>query len=152
MQATDLAPQLAAVMRHLMANTGQGFFHEVERLELSLSQIKTLMFMSDHEPETLKAISEEVGLSLPGVSRAIDGLHKRGMVKRVEDTTDRRAKRVSLTAKGRRTVEGLMELRLAGLRDFLDQLSDDEREALARGLDPLMERPEIAALIPGGNG
>jgi len=149
MQATDLAPQLGALMRHLLVNTGQGFFHEVERLELSLSQIKTLMFMADREPETLKAISEEVGLSLPGVSRAIDGLHKRGMVKRVEDPVDRRAKRVSLTAKGRRTVEGLMELRLAGLRAFVDGLTDDEREALARGLEPLMERQEIAALIPG---
>ena len=132
-------------MRHLMANTGQGFFHEVERLELSLSQIKTLMFMSDHEPETLKAISEEVGLSLPGVSRAIDGLHKRGMVKRVEDPADRRAKRVSLTAKGRRTVEGLMELRLAGLRAFLDQL---ERRR-ARGARP---RPRPLDGAPGDRG
>ena len=70
----------------------------------------------------MKAISEEVGLSLPGMSRAVDGLDKRGMVKRAEDPTDRRAKRVTLTAKGRRTMEGLMELRLAGLRAFVTEL------------------------------
>lgn len=133
-----------------MASTGRGFFHEVERLGLSLSQIKTLAFMADREPGTLKAISDELGLSLPGVSRAIEGLHKRGMVKRVEDPDDRRAKRVSLTAKGRRTFEGLMALRVAGLREFAAGLTDEERRALARGLEPLMERPEIAALIPGG--
>lgn len=141
---------LGAVTRHLMTATGKGFFHEVEHLGLSLSQLKTLQFMADREPGTLKAISDELGLSLPGVSRAVDGLHKRGMVKRVEDPEDRRAKRVSLTAKGRRTFEGLMALRIAGLRDFVTALGDDERRALAAGLEPLMERPEIAALASGG--
>jgi DNA-binding MarR family transcriptional regulator len=72
------------------------------------------------------------------------------MVTRVEDPDDRRAKRVSLTAKGRRTFEGLMAARIAGLREFAAGLTDEERSALARGLEPLMERPEIAALIPGG--
>ena len=159
MQATDapkqvladkLALDLGAVMRHLIANTGRDFFHEVERLDLSLSQIKTLQFMADHEPGTLRAISDELGLSLPGVSRAIDGLHKRGMVKRVEDPDDRRAKRVSLTTKGRRTFDGLMALRVAGLREFVAGLTAEEGEALELGLRPLMERPEMAALRPGG--
>jgi MarR family 2-MHQ and catechol resistance regulon transcriptional repressor len=146
----DLALSLGALTRYLMTSTGRGFFHEVERLGLSLSQLKTLQFMAGQEPGTLKAISDELGLSLPGVSRAIDGLHKRGMVTRVEDPDDRRAKRVSLTAKGRRTFEGLMAARIAGLREFAAGLTDEERSALARGLEPLMERPEIAALIPGG--
>lgn len=160
MQATDAPKQvsadklvldLGAVMRHLITATGRDFFHEVERLDLSLSQIKTLQFMADSDPGTLRAISDELGLSLPGVSRAIDGLCKRGMVKRVEDPDDRRAKRVSLTAKGRRTFDGLMALRVAGLREFVADLTAEEREALELGLKPLMERPELAALIPGGN-
>jgi len=159
MQATDapkqasadkLALDLGAVMRHLITHTGRDFFHEVERLDLSLSQIKTLQFMADREPGTLRALSDELGLSLPGVSRAIDGLHKRGMVKRVEDPDDRRAKRVSLTAKGKRTFDGLMALRVAGLREFVADMSAEERDALERGLRPLMERPDIAALRPGG--
>ena len=137
-------------MRHLITATGRDFFHEVERLDLSLSQIKTLQFMGSHDPGTLRAISDELGLSLPGVSRAVDGLHKRGMVKRVEDPDDRRAKRLSLTAKGRRTVEGLTALRIAGLREFVAGLSAEERKALELGLKPLMERPEIGALRPGG--
>ena len=140
MQATDAPTQaiadelvlsLGAVMRHLMTTTGRSFFHEVERLGLSLSQVKTLQVMADREPSTLKSISDELGLSLPGVSRAVDGLHKRGLVKRVEDPEDRRAKRVSLTAKGRRTFAGLLELRLAGLRDFVAGL--DPRGARRAG-------------------
>ena len=71
-------------MRHLLVSTGRDFFQEVERLGLSLSQIKTLQLMSDREPDTIGALAADLGLSLPAVSRAVDGLHKRGLVKRVE--------------------------------------------------------------------
>ena len=146
----ELASSLGTVMRYLMANTGRDFIQEVERLGLSLSQIKTLQLMADAEPSTVGALADAVGLSVPAVSRAVDGLYKRGLVKRVEDSADRRAKRVSLTAKGRRTFEGLLALREAGLRDFVDQLSEDDRAALAQGIEPLLRRPEISALAKGG--
>ncbi len=137
-------------MRYLVANTSRDFIQEVERLGLSLSQIKTLHLMADAEPSTLGAMADDLGLSLPAVSRAVDGLHKRGLVKRVEDSVDRRAKRISLTAKGRRTFEGLLALRVAGLRAFVDGLDQDEREALAQGIEPLLRRPEISALANYG--
>ena len=142
----ELTLSLAALMRHLLVSTGRDFFQEVERLGLSLSQIKTLQLMSDREPDTIGALAADLGLSLPAVSRAVEGLHKRGLVKRVECSSDRRAKRVSLTAKGRRTVESLVALRVAGLRRFVEGLEPHERDALAEGLGPVLERPEIAPL------
>lgn len=132
-------------MRHLMTATGRDFFREVERLGLTFSQIKVLMLLADREPVTLGAVSDGLGLSLPAVSRAVEDLVQRGMVKRVEDRDDRRARRVSPTAKGRHTVEGLTELRLAEIRQFVRSLEPEERAALAAGLEPLMQRPEIAA-------
>ncbi len=133
-------------MRHLLVSTGRDFFQEVERLGLSLSQIKTLQLMSDREPDTIGALAADLGLSLPAVSRAVESLHKRGLVKRVECSSDRRAKRVSLTAKGRRTVESLVALRVAGLRRFVEGLESHERDALAEGIGPVLERPEILPL------
>lgn len=157
MQATDAPTHtstegatlaLAALVRHLMTGTGGGFFRELERLDLSLSQCKSLHLLGEREVASLKTISDEIGLSLPAVSRAVEGLVQRGMVKRAEDPDDRRAKRVTITAKGRRTFEGLLELRVAGIRAFVEGLEEHEREALADGLRPLMERPEIGALAP----
>ena len=144
----DRPSALGALMRHLMANTGRDFFHEVERLDLSLSQIKTLQFMADHEPGTLRAISDELGLSLPGVSRAIDGLHKRGIVKRTEDPDDRRARCLTLTAKGARTMEGWTALRLAGIRAVRGGPRAGRARGAVPGLKLLAERPEIAAHPP----
>jgi len=144
----DVAVSLTALMRHLVSDTGRDFFKEGERQGLTFSQIKSLNLLAQRDPMTLKAISDEIGLSLPAISRGVDSLVKKDLVRRAEDPTDRRAKRVSLTAKGRRTFEGLLELRLAGVRAFVNGLAQDERDALAGGLAPLMERPEIGALAP----
>jgi DNA-binding MarR family transcriptional regulator len=151
-QAPDVEPTtqaLAAVLRHLVARTEADLFREVERLGLSFSQIKCLRVLVDHAPASVGGVSDEIGLSLPAVSRAIDCLVQRGLVKRIEDPEDRRAKRLTLTAAGRKTFAGLLELRLAGIRAFVDSLEAGEREALDSGLRPLMQRPEIAARAPG---
>ena len=151
-QAPDLeatAQALTAVLRHLVARTEADLFREVERLGLSFSQIKCLRVLADHAPASVGRVSDEIGLSLPAVSRAIDGLVQRRFVKRIEDPEDRRAKRLTLTTKGRKTFAELRELRLAGIRAFVDSLDADELEALEGGLRPLMQRPEIAARASG---
>jgi DNA-binding MarR family transcriptional regulator len=61
-------------------------------------------------------------------------------VTREEDLLDRRSKRLALTRKGRRTHDQLYALRLAGLREFVDGLEAEERDALAAGLAPIARR------------
>jgi DNA-binding MarR family transcriptional regulator len=70
----------------------------------------------------------------------VDALVQRGYVRRAEDSSDRRVKRLSLTAKGRRTIERLMEIRARDFEAALETLTDDERERLARALEPILER------------
>ena len=65
---------------------------------------------------------------------------QRGYVRRAEDSADRRVKRLSLTAKGRRTIDRLLEIRVAELGAVLETLTDDERERLARALEPILEK------------
>jgi DNA-binding MarR family transcriptional regulator len=135
-------------MNHLLTVTGRAFFQAVDDLGLSFSQIKLVGLLGDAaEPVSLGALSDKLGLSLPAVSRAVDGLVKRGFVKREEDPLDRRSKRVRLTASGRRSWERFTAVRLAGLRDFVEGLEPAEREALAQGLEPIGRREEIAAQV-----
>ena len=63
-----------------------------------------------------------------------------GYVRRAEDSADRRVKRLSLTAKGRKTIEHLVEIRARDFERALETLTDDERERLARALEPILER------------
>jgi DNA-binding MarR family transcriptional regulator len=138
---SELASSLATVLTHVLTSTGRDFFQAVDELGLSLTQIKALRALIDaEEPLSIKALADELGLSFPAVSRAVDGLVRRGFVTRAEDPDDRRSKRLALTAKGRRTHDKLYALRVAGLREFVEDLDPDEREALAAGLAPIARR------------
>jgi DNA-binding MarR family transcriptional regulator len=144
----EVVDLMAGVTRYLMTATGRDLFRAIEELDLSLSQIKILDLLSQPDPPTtLRAVSDVLGLSLPAVSRAVDGLVKRGFVSRDEDPSDRRCKLIAVTAKGRRSGEQLLAIRAAGMRKFVATLEPEERDALAAGLRPLAQRPEIAALV-----
>ena len=139
--AAELTSTLTAILSHLLTSTGRDFLQAVDELELSLTQIKSLRALMDaDEPLSVKALGDELGLSLPAISRALDGLVQREFVTRAEDPADRRSKRLALTRKGRRTHDQLYALRVAGLREFVEDLDPHEREALAAGLVPIARR------------
>ncbi|HEY6775481.1 MAG TPA: MarR family transcriptional regulator [Thermoleophilaceae bacterium] len=136
-----LTQDLTALMRHLLITTSRDFFAELEKAGISLTQIKSLTMLAEcDEPMSVKALSDLMGLSLPGISRAVEGLVQRGEIKRVEDTDDRRRKLLSITPRGRRTYERLLATRMEGVRRFVDELDPEEQEALSRGLSALAGR------------
>jgi MarR family transcriptional regulator for hemolysin len=139
--ADDLTHSLTALMKHLMVTTGRDFFAEMEKIGVSLTQAKSLMLLTEAErPMSVKSLSDAMGLSLPGVSRSVDAMVQRGEVTREEDPRDRRCKMLSVTPRGRRLYQRLMAVRLAGVRRFVEELDQDEKEALAHGLDAVAGR------------
>ena len=121
-----------------MTYTGRDFFKAIDDLGLSLTQIKAAQLLAEaDEPLSLGAIGDYLGLSLPAMSRAVDGLVKRGLCTREEDPTDRRSKRIVITARGRRLYERLHEIRVAGIRDWAKSLDPAERDALLEALRPI---------------
>jgi DNA-binding MarR family transcriptional regulator len=137
----ELAQHLAALTKHLLVISGRDFFAELERTGMSLTQLKGLGVLAEaDEPMSVKVLSDAIGLSLPGVSRAVEGLVQRGELAREEDTRDRRCKLLSITPRGRQSYERLLAMRLAGAHTFVDELEPDERRALALGLDAVAGR------------
>lgn len=127
-----------------MVDTGRDFFVALEKEGMSVSQVKCLMVLSEsNAPLPVTELSDRLGLSLATVSRSVEALVQRGAVDRVEDPRDRRSKLISVTARGSRTYETLLEVRLAGLRRFVKGLERDERENLAAALTPIVERLEL---------
>lgn len=134
-QADPTAVRLGALLRRLLLVGGHDFLQRLDDLELSLSQVKALHLLGEDEGDrTLKDLGDLLGLSLPAVSRAVDGLVKRGLVDRAEDADDRRFKRVRATDRGRRITRELVEVRLAGLADFVAGLDERQRKALDEAL------------------
>lgn len=143
MQApADTARCLGEFIRFLTQSTGNQFVQAVEEAGLSLTQLKAMHVLSaaDEDLSTGGLAERLGGLSLPTLSRAVDSLVQRGYVKRTEDANDRRIKRLRLTAKGRKTIDRLIEIRAAELEAGLETLTDEEREQLARALEPILAR------------
>jgi DNA-binding MarR family transcriptional regulator len=138
-----LATDLALLMKHLLVSSSRDFFAAVEQTGLTFTQVKCLHLLADStEPLPISALSETTGLSGPAISRAVDGLVQRGEVKRTEDPRDRRSKLLTVSARGRRTVERFLALRFAGVKRFVEGLTDEERQSLASGVGPLARRLE----------
>lgn len=148
--AAELAKQLAGFFRYVTTTCDGEFLEEVSGLDLSLGQVKvlSLLAMRSDEP-SVKALADELGISLPAASRAIDPLVQRKLVARTEDSDDRRVKRIGLTTRGRTLVERIIALRVASLEGVIDQLSEPQRRKLAAALDALRDQPEIARFYPG---
>jgi DNA-binding MarR family transcriptional regulator len=141
---TGLVRDLGAFAKFILHAGGRDFYAAVGELDLSISQIRILHLLTrEVEAASLKTLADAIGLSLPAVSRSIDGLVHRGLVTREENADDRRLKSVRATAEAHDLVDRLTELRLAGIAEFVSTLSDEERADLSNALSPVVAR------IPG---
>jgi DNA-binding MarR family transcriptional regulator len=146
-QDAELVRSLGGFAKFMLQAGGRDFYRAVGELELSISQIRMLHLLTGPlEEASLKTLSDEIGLSMPAVSRSVDALVQRGLVTRTESTSDRRHKAVRATEEALRLTERLIELRVAGITDFVTTLTGDQRRDLAKALAPIVAREDIAPM------
>jgi DNA-binding MarR family transcriptional regulator len=150
----ELTRDMYALASYLMRTANMGTFNAIADLDLSFTQIKALCALETAgEERSVKALADSLGVSLPTMSRAVDGLFERGLVGREEDPGDRRMKRVRLTDTGRRVPNALNEARLSALAELMGSLEDEEASALAHALALILQRrSEIADYRPTETG
>jgi DNA-binding MarR family transcriptional regulator len=150
----SLTRDMFALASYLMRTANVGTFNAIAELDLSVTQLKTLCALDAHgEERSVKALAESMGVSLPTMSRAVDGLFERGFLLRDEDPVDRRMKRLRLTDAGRRVPLALNEARLSALHELISSLGEEEAGALEHALALILEqRGDIAACRPAEKG
>ena len=137
----ELAGDLLQLWHHLMRGSSQHLYALIGELDISITQMKTLHALDDCADEvSVKELADRLGLSLPGASRMVDGLLRRGWLERREDPDDRRMKRVGITAAGRTIINRIETARLAGLEDYSASLSPEQRATLSSALSDLPHR------------
>jgi DNA-binding MarR family transcriptional regulator len=150
--AENLVENLAAFLHFVFKTCGPkgGMLEVIDELGLSLTQLKAIQLLSTAEPAemSLKQLGDSLELSLPAISRAVDGLVHRGLVTRTEDETDRRSKLIRPTKQADQLVARLIEIRFSQLGEFVDSLNPRERSKLVAALAVLVERDDIAELLP----
>jgi MarR family transcriptional regulator, lower aerobic nicotinate degradation pathway regulator len=89
-----------------------------------------LMALDQGSHETQGAIADALGYDRGQLVGLLDELEERGLVERQRDPNDRRRHLVQLTADGKRRLRRLRSLSQALEDDFLEPLTDAERQKL----------------------
>ena len=107
--------------------------------ELSVPQFRTLLFVNRHEGASLSNVAEHIGLTLPSMSKLVDGLVMRDFIVRRTHQDDRRRMTLALTERGETTLRQARERTHAYLTERLSSFSETERGTVARGMRILKE-------------
>jgi DNA-binding MarR family transcriptional regulator len=144
-QATVASPQqladaLVKLSNHVNRTASPDMFRVLGEVGLSFTQMKALFLLQEQDEMTVKDIAARLSMSLPAMSRSVDGLVQRGFVARRESEIDRRSRQIALLPEGREVLDRVTAARENALVAFAAELSDAERTALHAALLPIAER------------
>lgn len=147
-EAQETAARISALLRHLFLYDRGNLLRVIEESGLSMAQCKALLELGGlgeaAEARQVSELADTLGVSVPSMSRAVDGLVKKRLASRVEDREDRRVRRVAITAEGKKLVDTLVVVRQAGMETFAASLTAAQRRKLDAAVDALMDRADIA--------
>lgn len=101
---------------------------------LSMPQFSLLMQLHHKGACGMSTVSEGFDITPAAASQLVDKLVHGGLIQRVEDSNDRRAKLLSLTDKGHELIKRGMIQRYRWVEDLAGKLSAEERAQVSEAL------------------
>jgi DNA-binding MarR family transcriptional regulator len=133
---TEVIQEWSEVFMH---RSGREFRHFMDTSGLSFSQVNVLMRLFHGAICDVSGIGEEMGVSNPAASQAVERLVQMGMIERTEDPDDRRSKRLALTEKGCAMVESGIKDRSQWIKDLAVTLTKEQQQTVISALTILTE-------------
>jgi DNA-binding MarR family transcriptional regulator len=103
-------------------------------LNLSLSQLRALSYLTAHPGAPLTGVADYVGVALPSASVLVAGLERRNLVVRLAASGDRRLARLRATVKGKAALRKATDAARRVLAKRLAHLPPRERAAVTRAM------------------
>ena len=122
-----------------MRRSGRDFKRFMDETGLSFSQLNVLMRLYHGGNSGVSEIGEQMGVTSAAASQAIDRLVLAGLIEGTEDPSDRRAKRLALTPKGRTLIEKGNEARSQWVEGLTDALTPEQQSMTISALTLLTE-------------
>lgn len=135
----------------LIKTCSQLMMSDAGRLLLTLSrgEFGALMYLAENDGGvTSTMISEALGIGPGGVANVLKALEKKGLVKKEQDTRDKRANCVTITPKGAKLLNGRYEQIRQSVASVMETMGEAECAALNSGLEKLRD---IAQAQDGDN-
>jgi DNA-binding MarR family transcriptional regulator len=126
--------RLPVLLRRAWYGLNQAFRQRVHFLKITPDQFSILRWLSEGDPQglTQRTITDLMASDPNTITSTLARMETNGLIERRPHETDRRAHRVRLMPKGRRTFEKARKVAMELQTGILESLSEDER---ARFLD-----------------
>ena len=145
----EMGALIGELMKHVNRRSAGETLAILNEAGLTLPQLVTLHILDQCGVRTVTAISSALRLSPAAASHLVDRLVVAGFVGRIEDPDDRRQKRVTITATGRRLVERVERERTREMTDAVAGLSPEVcrqfSKVLVRVIEELSSLPKDAS-------
>ena len=112
---------------------------------VSVPGLRVLVMVRTSGKLNLSAVAEALGVNSSSASRTCDRLVNAGLLDRRDAANDRRKVALTLTARGTRFVDGVMDERRAILSRIVEAMPPRPRAALLTGLAGFVESAESLA-------
>jgi DNA-binding MarR family transcriptional regulator len=129
----DLAAMIAPLIRELIAAE----LPVLEEHELSMWGYSVLLALDRSAIRTQAALAEAIGADKTRIIAILDELQQSGLIERVADPEDRRARLLAITKEGRRVKEATQAAIQRGEERWLGTLSATDRAVFLRVLQEL---------------
>lgn len=121
-EVLDTVPPVMRLIRHYMRQHRSG---------LTVPQFRTLCYLSNAPKSSLSDVADFIGLSLPAMSRMVDGLVDKGLIDRRTCQNDRRHVRLCITPVGEITVAESRQLAQQQLAEVIGRLNPQQQREVA---------------------
>jgi DNA-binding MarR family transcriptional regulator len=146
---SDLLARIIELEPQMLRVLGPAQARDWVDVDLTMSQLKMIFVLSGamgpgESSSGLRVgeVARRLGVTLPTVTAVTDKLVERGLVRRDEDTVDRRQHVCRLTGDGKALLHRLMAGRRAFTNALLEHLDNRELAAFLRGMQVLMAAAE----------
>ncbi len=131
---TQFSNTLRVWMDTFMHRSMRGWSHFAKSTGLSMPQFSILMQLHHKGPCGMSEIGERFDISAAAASQLVDKLVQAGYLDRAKDPTDRRAKLLTLSDKGKELINQGTEERHRWMDDLAATLSVDDQKKVAEAL------------------
>jgi len=135
----QFSKNLRSFMDIFMHRSMRGWGHFAKNTGLSIQQFSLVMQLHYRGACGISDISQRYEVTNAAASQMADKLVQLGYVARIEDPNDRRAKLLSLSAKGNKLIEQSIEERYRWVDQLSESLSAEQREKISDALGIMTE-------------
>jgi DNA-binding MarR family transcriptional regulator len=134
---TQFSQSLRTWMDAFMHRSMRGWNRFAKSTGLSMPQFSILMQLHHKGPCGMSEVSTRFDISAAAASQLVEKLVQAGFLDRAEDPSDRRAKLLTLSAKGKELIQQGTEERYRWMDDLTSKLSIEEQAKVVEALNIL---------------